>query len=267
MKIVSYNINGIRSVIRKGFVNWINMYHPDIICLQEIKAFPEQINTSLFEHLKYYCYWFPSQRKGYSGVAILSKKKPLYIKYGIGLESIDKEGRVLRIDINFDKKRISIINIYLPSGSNMEKRLSFKFFFMKKFFSYIKKLKKNMKNILICGDFNICYSDIDIHDPENNQNISGFLPQERKWIENLVRLGFIDSFRFYVKTRNHYSWWNYRFNARKKNKGWRIDYIMVSHILEKYMKNAYLLPEIYYSDHCPMVLELSSSFDFDGKMT
>ncbi|WP_185855680.1 exodeoxyribonuclease III [Blattabacterium cuenoti] len=258
MKIISYNINGIRSVIRKGFQSWISNINPDVLCLQEIKATHEQIDINLFYKLGYYCYWFPSKKKGYSGVAILSKKKPFCIKYGMDLEIIDKEGRILCIDLYLNnKEKISIISLYLPSGNDMKNRLNFKLFFMKKFFMYIKNFEDNKKNLIICGDYNICHSEIDINDPIKNENISGFLKEERKWMTNFIKLGFIDSFRHYIKKSGHYSWWNYRFNSRKYNKGWRIDYILISVFLKKYMKNAYLLPYVKYSDHCPMVLELN----------
>ncbi|WP_185851749.1 exodeoxyribonuclease III [Blattabacterium cuenoti] len=253
MKIVSYNINGIRSGINKGLLHWIEKCSPDILCFQEIKAFPEQINTSLFDYLGYYHYWFPSERKGYSGVGILCKKKPIHVEYGIGLNSLDKEGRIIRIDL---KNNISVISLYIPSGKNMENRLNFKFYFLNQFFHYIKKMKKEFPNLIICGDYNISHKEIDIHDPIRNKEISGFLPEERKWMTHFLNLGFIDSFRNYIKEAHHYSWWSYSYNARKNNKGWRIDYSMVSTSLKKEMKNAYLLPEIRYSDHCPIVLEL-----------
>ncbi|WP_341651766.1 exodeoxyribonuclease III [Blattabacterium cuenoti] len=252
MKIISYNINGIRSGISKGLLNWIETNQPDVLCLQEIKAFPEQINTNNFEKLGYNHYWYPSKRKGYSGVGILCKKKPIHVEYGIGLNSIDEEGRVLRIDL----KNLSIISLYLPSGNNMIKRLNFKFFFMKNFWLHIKKIKNQLNNLIICGDYNICHHEIDIYDPIRNQNISGFLPKERKWMTHFMNLGFIDSFRNFVQKSHHYSWWSYRYNARKNNKGWRIDYAMVSNSLKKKMKKAYLLPEVKYSDHCPVVLEI-----------
>ncbi|WP_341663958.1 exodeoxyribonuclease III [Blattabacterium cuenoti] len=253
MKIISYNINGIRSGISKGLLNWIETNQPDVLCLQEIKAFPEQIDTNIFEKLGYNHYWFPSKkRKGYSGVGILCKKKPIHVEYGIGLNSIDEEGRVLRIDL----KNLSIISLYLPSGKDMMKRLNFKFFFMKKFFLHIKKIKNQLNNLIICGDYNICHHEIDIYDPIRNQNISGFLPIERKWMTHFMNLGFIDSFRNFVQKSHHYSWWSYRYNARKNNKGWRIDYAMVSNSLKKKMRKAYLLPEVKYSDHCPVVLEI-----------
>ncbi|BBA17148.1 exodeoxyribonuclease III [Blattabacterium cuenoti] len=253
MKIISYNINGIRSGIRKGLSNWIEMNRPDVICLQEIKASPEQIETNLFEKLGYNHYWASSKKKkGYSGVGILCKEKPIHVEYGIGLNSIDEEGRVLRVDLT----NLSVISLYLPSGKDMIKRLNFKFFFMKKFFLYTKKIKNKLNNLIICGDYNICHHEIDIHDPIQNQKISGFLPEERKWMTHFMNLGFIDSFRNFVQKAHHYSWWSYRSNARKKNKGWRIDYAMVSNSLKKEMKNAYLMPEIKFSDHCPVVLEI-----------
>ncbi|WP_185866760.1 exodeoxyribonuclease III [Blattabacterium cuenoti] len=253
MKIISYNINGIRSGINKGLLHWIESSQPDVLCLQEIKASKEQIQTSLFDHLGYFHYWFPStKKKGYSGVGILCKEKPYHIEYGIGIESIDTEGRVLRIDL----KKISVISLYIPSGKHLRNRLNFKFYFMENFFSHIKKIQKKFKNLVICGDYNICHHEIDIHDPIRNRKISGFLPEERKWMSDFLNLGFIDSFRNYVKEANHYSWWSYYSHAKKKNKGWRIDYAMVSRSLKDKMNKAYLLPEVPYSDHCPTVLEI-----------
>ncbi|WP_185883179.1 exodeoxyribonuclease III [Blattabacterium cuenoti] len=255
MKIISYNINGIRSVIKKGFSHWIKMIDPDVLCLQEIKAHTHQIRNDIFNRLGYHYYWFPSKKKGYSGVGLLSKKKPFHVEYGIGVQSIDEEGRILRIDLK--EENLSIMSVYIPSGNNMKKRLDFKLFFMEKFFLHIKKIKNEIQNLIICGDYNICHYEKDIHDPIKNLNISGFLPIERKWMTNLIKLGFIDSFRNYIKTGGHYSWWNYRFNSRKNNKGWRIDYILINNSLRKNMINAYLLPSIQYSDHCPMILEIS----------
>ncbi|WP_185878147.1 exodeoxyribonuclease III [Blattabacterium cuenoti] len=253
MKIISYNINGIRSGMYKGFNYWILKNNPDIICLQEIKANFDQINVSYFEKMGYYHYWFSSKRKGYSGVGILSKEKPIHVEYGIGIDDIDEEGRVIRIDLNNHK--ISVISLYIPSGNNVN-RIKFKFFFMKKFFLYIKKIIKIIPNMIVCGDYNICHNKIDIHDPINNENVSGFLLEERKWISNFIKLGFIDSFRNYTKIGGHYSWWSYRNYSKLRNKGWRIDYVMISNYLINRMINSYLLPEVSYSDHCPVVLEM-----------
>lgn len=253
MKIISYNINGIRSGIKKGFLKWIHKSNPDIICLQEIRAELSQINISIFKKMGYqYNYWFSSKKKGYSGVCIFSKRKPFYVEYGIGIDSIDKEGRVLRIDLK--NENISVINLYLPSGRNMKKRLKFKFFFMKEFSSYIKKIKKKIPNLIICGDYNICHKEIDIHDPIKNKEKSGFLPSERKWMDDFMELGFIDSFRKYTKSGNNYTWWSYYSNSKKNNKGWRIDYAMVSNSIKT--KKSYLASNINYSDHCPVILEI-----------
>ncbi|WP_185866194.1 exodeoxyribonuclease III [Blattabacterium cuenoti] len=252
MKIISYNINGIRSGINKGLSDWIEKINPDILCLQEIKAFPEQIDTYIFDQLGYNHYWFPSIKKGYSGVGVLCKQKPVHVEYGIGIPSIDQEGRVLRIDL----KKMSVISLYLPSGNNMKKRLGFKFFFMKKFFSHVKKIISQLNNIVICGDYNICHHEIDIYNPIKNQEVSGFLPEEREWMTHFLDLGFIDSFRSCVKEAHHYSWWSYRFNARKNNKGWRIDYVMVSYSLKEKIRKSYLLSDLKLSDHCPAVLEI-----------
>ncbi|WP_185873557.1 exodeoxyribonuclease III [Blattabacterium cuenoti] len=253
MKIVSYNINGIRSGILKGLNYWILKNNPDIICLQEIRANFEQINVFNFKKMGYYHYWFSSKKKGYSGVGILSKEKPYNIEYGIGIEEIDKEGRVIRIDLN---NKISVISVYVPSGNDIKNRLKFKFFFLKKFFLHIKKVKKKISNLIICGDYNICHNEIDIYDPINNKNVSGFLLEEREWMSNFINLGFIDSFRNFVKTGNNYSWWSYRNFSKINNRGWRIDYVMISDNLKDKMINSYLMPEVCYSDHCPVVLEI-----------
>ncbi|WP_185869221.1 exodeoxyribonuclease III [Blattabacterium cuenoti] len=251
MKIISYNINGIRSGINKGLFDWIEKKNPDILCLQEIKAFPEQINTKILDKLGYNYYWHPSRKKGYSGVGILCKEKPIHVEYGIGYDPIDEEGRVLRIDL----KKLSVISLYLPSGNNIKKRLSFKFLFMKKFFFHMKKIINQFNNLIVCGDYNICHHEIDIYDPIKHQKISGFLLEEREWMTKFINLGFVDSFRKCVKDAHHYSWWSYRFNSRIKNRGWRIDYIMVRSFLKEKIKNAYLLSNVKFSDHCPSVLE------------
>ncbi|WP_103327690.1 exodeoxyribonuclease III [Bacteroidetes bacterium endosymbiont of Geopemphigus sp.] len=252
MKIISYNINGIRAAIKKGLLNWIEKAQPDVLCLQEIKANISQIETKAFEDLGYYHHWFPAQKKGYSGVAILSKESPLHVEYGAGMNYMDSEGRILRADFEY----CSIISLYIPSGSNMEARLDFKLQFLKDFYNYIQKIKKNYPRLIICGDYNICHEAIDIHDPVRNAKNSGFLPVERKWISRFIELGFIDSFRHFISTPFHYSWWSYRANARDKNKGWRIDYQMVSEPIKEHMQRAFILPEARHSDHCPVGLHM-----------
>ena len=252
MKIVSYNVNGIRAALNKGFIEWLQVVNPDVVCIQETKAHKEQLNLSLFEDAGYsYHYWFSAQKKGYSSVAILSKTKPNHIAYGTGIESMDNEGRNLRVDYD----DFSVMSLYLPSGTN-DARLNFKLLYMAEFQEYVNELKKEIPNIIICGDYNICHTEIDIHNPKQNKNTSGFLPVEREWLGNFIQSGFIDSFRYLNEEPHNYTWWSYRANARNNNKGWRIDYHMVSEPLQHRIKRAYILPEAKHSDHCPIVVEI-----------
>tara|TARA_R110002049_G_scaffold308916_1_gene514916 strand:+ start:440 stop:1204 length:765 start_codon:yes stop_codon:yes gene_type:complete len=252
MKIVSYNVNGIRAALNKGFIEWLTATDPDIICLQEIKALEEQLDLSLFEAAGYhYNYWYSAQKKGYSGVAILSKTEPDHIEYGTGIDYMDFEGRNLRVDFG----DISVMSLYLPSGTNLD-RLDFKLTYMADFQTYINELKQERPHLVICGDYNICHEAIDIHDPVRNKNVSGFLPVEREWIGNFMASGFIDSFRHFNKEPHNYSWWSYRANARNNNKGWRLDYGMVSKPLENRLKRAVILAEAKHSDHCPILVEI-----------
>ena len=253
MRIISYNVNGIRAAISKGFIEWLQQANPDVICLQEIKATKDQIITQDITAAGYpYQYYFSANKKGYSGVAILSKTEPKKIVYGTGIESMDFEGRNLRAD--FDG--ISVMSLYLPSGTNIE-RLSHKFNYMDEFQEYINKLKIEIPNLVICGDYNICHQAIDIHDPIRNAKVSGFLPNERTWIDGFMKAGFIDSFRHFNKEPHQYSWWSYRAGARGNNKGWRIDYNLVSENLKDRMTRAVILPEAKHSDHCPILVEIN----------
>jgi len=252
MKIISYNVNGIRAAMKKGFVDWIQQANPDVICLQEIKALKEQVDVEAIQQAGYqYQYWYSAQKKGYSGVAIFCKKEPKHIEYGTGIETMDFEGRNLRVDF----EEASVMSLYLPSGTNSA-RLDFKLNYMAEFQEYINELKKEIPNLIICGDYNICHKAIDIHNPVANKNTSGFLPVEREWIGNFMDSGFIDSFRFFNKEPHNYSWWSYRANSRANNKGWRIDYNMVALPLQENLKRAVILPEAKHSDHCPIVVEL-----------
>jgi len=252
MKVLSYNVNGIRAAIKKGFLDWLQAANPDVICIQETKAQKEQLDLQLFEDLGYtYHYWFSAQKKGYSGVAVLSKIKPNQVVYGTGIETMDFEGRNLRLD--FDN--ISVMSLYLPSGTN-DARLDFKLNYMAEFQNYINDLKKEIPNLLICGDYNVCHEEIDIHNPKQNKNTSGFLPIERKWIDDFINSGFIDSFRYLNKEPHNYSWWSYRANSRNNNKGWRIDYCMASEPLKEHITRSFILPEAKHSDHCPIGVEL-----------
>lgn len=251
MKILSYNVNGIRAAINKGFADWLNAAAPDVVCLQETKALEEQVDTTLFEQMGYQHFWHSAQKKGYSGVAILTKTNPLHVQKGTGIEYMDFEGRVVRADF----ENLSVISLYLPSGTNLD-RLEHKFKFMDDFQNYINTLKKEYPKLVICGDYNICHRAIDIHDPVRNKNVSGFLPEERQWIDTFMNNGFIDSFRYLNPQPHQYSWWSYRANARNNNKGWRIDYNLVSENLKNNIKRAYLLPDAKHSDHCPVGVEL-----------
>jgi exodeoxyribonuclease-3 len=253
MKIISYNVNGIRAAIKKGFIEWLKNSNTDVICLQEIKANTDQLDLSLFKEIGYnYNYWFSAQKKGYSGVAILSKHKPAHIEYGTGIEHMDFEGRNLRIDF----EKFSVMSLYLPSGTNIA-RLEYKLQYMKEFMAYIVKLKEDIPNLVICGDYNICHEAIDIHDPIRNSKISGFLPWEREWLSDFMGMGFTDSFRKLNKDPDSYSWWSYRANSRVNNKGWRIDYNLVSNAISAKVKSSTILDKIVHSDHCPIVVELN----------
>ena len=224
MKIASYNVNGIRAAIKKGFLDWLQSVGPDVICLQETKASKEQLELELFEKAGYaYNYWFSAKKKGYSGVALLCKKEPDHVEFGTGIDYMDFEGRNIRADFG----DISVMSMYLPSGTNMD-RLEFKLKYMADFQRYADELRKERENLIVCGDYNICHEAIDIHDPVRNKKVSGFLPVEREWIGNFIKSGFIDSFRNFNSEPHNYTWWSYRANARNNNKGWRLDYGMVN---------------------------------------
>ncbi|PZD78987.1 exodeoxyribonuclease III [Mesonia sp. K7] len=253
MVIVSYNVNGIRAALRKDLLEWLSYVKADVVCLQEIKATPEQFDESVFHELGYhYNYWYPAQKKGYSGVAILSKIKPKNVHYGTGIDYMDFEGRNIRAD--FDD--VSVMSLYLPSGTNSN-RLEHKLMYMDDFLNYTSILRQTHPNLVVCGDFNICHEPIDIHDPVRLKNVSGFLPIEREWLSKFINSGFVDTFRNQNPETVAYSWWSYRANARANNKGWRIDYHMVSEPLQENIKRAVILPEAYHSDHCPILLELN----------
>lgn len=226
--------------------------NPDVICLQEIKATQDQIPVLEITAAGYpYQYYFSAEKKGYSGVAILCKTEPKQIVFGTGIDYMDKEGRNVRVD--FDN--VSVMSLYLPSGTNID-RLSHKFQYMADFQNYINELKKEVPNLIICGDYNICHQAIDIHDPIRNAKVSGFLPEEREWLDTFMKNGFLDSFRMLNPEPHHYSWWSYRANARNNNKGWRIDYNLIAENMKDRVKRAYILPDAKHSDHCPVAIEI-----------
>jgi exodeoxyribonuclease-3 len=252
MKIISYNVNGIRAAINKGFLEWLQYENPDIICLQETKAQKEQLNTSVFTELGYHQYWFSAQKKGYSSVAIFTKIEPIKVHYGIGIEKFDFEGRFLRADFN----NFTIIDSYFPSGTTGGERQEYKMDYLLHVKKYVDELQKNTKNIILCGDYNICHKPIDINHPERHNGVSGFLPEEREWLTNFLDSGFIDSFRMFDTSAEKYSWWSYRAGSRQKNLGWRIDYHIISNSLKDKITNAYILNKVEHSDHCPVVVEI-----------
>ena len=252
IKILSYNVNGIRAALRKDLINWIKEANPDIVCFQEIKANEDQFDTSLFEKMGYYNYWFSAQKKGYSGVGIISKFKPENVQIGTGIDFMDFEGRNLRLDF----KKFSVMSLYLPSGTNIN-RLQFKFKYMYEFEKYIQSLKSEIPNLIIGGDYNICHQSIDIHDSSSRmEKVSGFLPEERAWIDKFIASGFVDSFRIHNKLPHKYSWWSYRANSRNNNKGWRIDYLLVSKSLKQNIIESYILDDVIHSDHCPIGINI-----------
>lgn len=253
MKIITYNVNGLRSALSKGFTDWLAAESPDVVCLQETKAQPDQIPSLEFEALGYRSYFFSAKKKGYSGVAILTRIIPDNIVYGMGLPPYDDEGRFLRADFG----DISIVSVYHPSGSSGEERQAFKMVWLEDFKRYVETLSATRPKLILCGDYNICHRPIDIHDPVRNAGSSGFLPKEREWMDRFLKDEYIDTFRhFHREEANHYTWWSFRANARANNKGWRIDYCMVSTALKPLLKDAYILPDVKHSDHCPAVLEL-----------
>lgn len=253
MRIITYNVNGIRAAMNKGLVDWMNVAKPDVLCVQEIKATPDQVNVSEFENLGYQHFWYPAQKKGYSGVAIFTKQKPDHVEYGCGIEAYDAEGRIIRADYG----DVSVLSVYHPSGSSGDERQEFKMNWLADFQHYINTLKKERTKLIISGDYNICHKAIDIHNPVANANTSGFLPEEREWMEQFINSGFIDSFRYFNQNPHQYSWWSYRAGARGKNLGWRIDYNITSKNLEKQLERSVILSDAMHSDHCPVLLDIA----------
>ena len=252
MKIISYNVNGLRSALTKGFAQWVVQEQPDVLCLQELKLQYEQYPEEIFTELGYHSCCLYAKKKGYSGVAILSKQKPDFVAYGMGIEKYDAEGRFVRADFG----DLSVVSVYHPSGTSGEERQAFKMIWLEDFQQYVLELQKSRPNLLLCGDFNICHKAIDIHDPIRNANSSGFLPEEREWMCRFLDSGFIDSFRVFNQQPHHYTWWSFRANARNSNKGWRIDYCMASMPMKPLLKNASILPDVRHSDHCPAMVEI-----------
>lgn len=248
MKIISYNVNGIRAAMNKGLCEWLQQEQPDVLCLQETKAQPEQIDTKPFEEAGYHCFFHSAQKKGYSGVAILSKQQPDKLVVGMDNERYDSEGRILRADFG----DVSVMSVYVPSGSSGDERQAFKMDFLEAFLPFVNQVKTERPNLIVCGDYNICHKPIDINHPERQIGVSGFLPEEREWMDRYEASGMIDSFRVFDSSPEKYSWWSFRGGARSRNAGWRIDYHWVSNGLKDRLENAAILNEVVHSDHCPV---------------
>ncbi|HNP20798.1 MAG TPA: exodeoxyribonuclease III [Panacibacter sp.] len=255
MRIISYNLNGIRAAINKGFIDWLNSDPADIICIQETKAMKENVDITILEQAGFDSYWFSADKKGYSGVAVLTKIKPDKVFFGNGIMQSDAEGRVLRLDFG----NITLVNAYFPSGTSGELRQTYKYQWLNEFMEYLETLRKERPNLVITGDYNIAHREIDIHDPVGNKKSSGFLPEERAWMDKFLSLGYIDSFRhLHPNSPARYSWWSQRFpTVRLQNKGWRIDYICVTQSLADAIVSAEIYPNVKHSDHCPVFIELN----------
>lgn len=252
ISVLSYNLNGVRAAIKNGLLDWLSDKSYDVICLQEIKADDSVFDTTVFDKLGYMCYTFPAVKKGYSGVAILTKIKPDNIVKGCGIQAYDDEGRNIRIDIG----DISIMSAYFPSGTTGDERQGVKMQYLDAFFEYIQKLQKERPKLIICGDYNIAHTEIDIHNPVANKDTSGFKPEERAWMTKFFDSGFIDTFRHISPDPHQYSWWSYRANSRANNKGWRIDYISATKNLKDNILSAAMYQDAIHSDHCPVHLRL-----------
>lgn len=253
MRIISYNVNGIRAAMKKGFCDWLKTNPADVICIQETKAEKESVDCNQFTSLGYHDYWYSAQKKGYSGVAVFTKIKPDNIVYGNGHNTSDDEGRVLQLDFGDTR----LINAYFPSGTSGDIRQTFKYQWLDELFAWQQKLRKKFPKLILCGDYNIAHQEIDIHDPKGNKKSSGFLPEERAWMTKFLDNGWIDTFRVIHKEPHRYSWWSQRFpSVRLNNKGWRIDYINVTEPLKKNIKDAEIFPDVKHSDHCPVYLDI-----------
>lgn len=254
MRVITYNLNGVRSAIKKGFIDWLKTDPADVVCVQEIKAEKENVDLKLFEELGYHSYWFSAEKKGYSGVAVFTKIQPDNVMYGNGIAQSDQEGRVIRLDFG----DITVINAYFPSGTSGDIRQTYKYQWLDEFFDYITELRKTRPSLIICGDYNIAHKEIDIHNPVSNKKSSGFLPEERAWMDKWFESGFVDSYRELNKDPHNYSWWTVRANARANNKGWRIDYISITDTLKEKLRGSAIYPDVVHSDHCPVFIDLQA---------
>lgn len=251
-RLLSWNVNGIRAAYKKGLLDWFKKEKPDILCIQETKAMKEQLPDDLINVDGYNSFFSSAERKGYSGTATYTKVNPVKVSNGIGIEKFDSEGRFLVTE--FDE--FILFNIYFPNGKAKQERLQYKMDFYEAFLKHLKKLLKQDKKIVICGDVNTAHKEIDLARPKPNEKISGFLPEEREWIDKLLEAGFIDTLRKFNQKPEQYTWWDMMTRARDRNVGWRIDYFFISDNLKDNLKNAFILPDVMGSDHCPVGIEL-----------
>lgn len=247
MLLVSWNVNGIRAVLKKGFLDVIKELNPEIMCLQETKAHQEQVSLDL---KGYYQYWNSAEKKGYSGTLVLTKKKPLQISYGMDIKHHDLEGRVITLEY----PKFYLVNVYTPNSQPELKRLKYRLEWEDDFKKYLHSLKKP---VIVCGDLNVAHEEIDLKNPKTNQQNAGFTIEERNKMTALLDSGFIDTFRYLYPEKVAYSWWSYRYHARSKDIGWRVDYFLISDKLKKKLKEAYIYAEIKGSDHCPIGIEIT----------
>jgi len=252
MNIISWNVNGLRAADKKGLFDWFKKESPDVLCLQEIKANPEQVPPYLRNMPGYNIYWNPAERKGYSGVVTYTKEEPKDVKKGFGFEKFDKEGRILITEY----PSFLLFNIYFPNGKKNQERLDYKLDFYDTFLGYADNLKADGKNIVVCGDFNTAHKEIDLARPKENEKISGFLPVERAWIDTFIDHGYVDTFRHFNQESDQYTWWDMKSRARERNVGWRIDYFFVNKEFLPYLKKAFIMQDVMGSDHCPIGIEI-----------
>ena len=253
MKLVSWNVNGLRAVITKGFEEFFKEINADIFCIQETKMQEEQIDDKIKEIFKEYnCYWNSAEKKGYSGTAVFSKVKPINVTYGIGIEEHDKEGRVITLEF----EKFYLVNCYTPNSKRELERLDYRMIWEDEFRKYLLKLNET-KPVVMCGDLNVAHEEIDLKNPKTNRRNAGFTDEERNKMTELLNSGFTDTFRYlYPDKTDMYSWWSYMFKAREKNAGWRIDYFIVSKSVEERIKESYIFSDVMGSDHCPVGLDL-----------
>ena len=254
LRILSWNVNGIRAIARKGFHGWLNGDNPDILCIQETKAHPDQLDENLRKVPGYFTYYESAERKGYSGTAIFSKPEPLQVIHGIGDPVLDSEGRTLAADFG----EFILYSVYFPNGKASPERLKFKMDFYDAFLKHVESVRKRGKHIIICGDVNTAHKEIDLARPKENSKVSGFLPEERAWIDTLLSHGYCDTFRIFNQKPGQYSWWDYKTRARDRNIGWRIDYFFIDEGFRGRLKEAFILKDIEGSDHCPIGISITT---------